>query len=127
MHSHSTNENEPTKQDVALDVELSNIGPAAVALSSIKVELSVERGASQLLAEWLPPSSASGAAQPGGVATAAPHPPQQPQPSPHPAEAWLQPGCQRVLRARFDVRELGQCSLSCSAVFRGEWRREQRV
>jgi hypothetical protein len=67
-----------------------------VALSSLKVELVLDQGATQLLGEW---AAAAGAPV---------------------ADAVLQPGGQRVLSVRFDVRELGVCSLSCSAVFRGE-------
>jgi len=87
----------PPAQAFAVDVELTNIGSVPVALSLLKVELVLDQGATQLLGEW--------------VAAAA---------APAAADSVLQPGEHKVLPVRFDVRDLGVCSLSCSAVFRGE-------
>ena len=113
MHTNAPLSHTKLHQAVTLDVELSNVGATPVALSSIKVELAVERGAAQPLAQWAPPSSAAAA---GAAGTAGPlSPPTAGQPD---ADAVLLPGTRRVVAACFDVRELGQCSLSCSAVFR---------
>ena len=83
---------------------LANVGTTLVVLSSVKIELQADKGgASQLLTEWAQAAPPFGG---GGAAAAA-------------EEAILPPGRERLVAASFDVRELGPCTLTCSAVFKG--------
>lgn len=86
------------------DVILSNFSSMPVFATSIKVELVMDKGSTQLLAEWVPPSPIG---SPGAAAAAA-------------EEQLLPPGRYKSLPIKFDVRELGPCNLSCSAVFKGD-------
>lgn len=95
---------------IALDVILSNVGNTLVVLSSIKIELLPSKGVTQLVGDWVPPAppqlAGASVPAPAGAASGV-------------FDAVLPPGGQHVVPVRFDVRDLGLCTLSCSAVFKG--------